>query len=409
MTDTITTIFEFEAQITQVKPIKKNEYLLEINPNYLHPSGGGQPGDRGKISSASFKGEILNCIKEDKTKLLHIKTKQQPKPKDSAYVIIDKSFRHKISKMHTGEHILSRILENMLEGFYVYKVNIDPNETTIYAEYKGNLNWQIIAEAEKQANQIIDQALPVNIYYLTKNEAQKIKNLKANWGRIKQEKLRIVEIPNFDIIACSGTHLKNTKDVNGIFITSFKKGLGKDQWEIKFKTDVKKHYLDYSLTARILSREIGCEHKKLLDVFRNLQQENKDLKKLLNRVKEFISIPWQKEALNPYILHTPPDILHLDKSLLTPIAKKLIDQQKNAIALILIEQDNTNFLEFILCAGEETDINLKDFIKNSKDVLKIKGGGSPKWINGITYDRSKDKWLKQLKEFIISSQNTTKR
>src|SRR3989338_8416752 len=71
-----------------------------------------------------------------------------------------------------------------------------------------------IGEYTKEANEIINRNLEVKSYFISKEEAAEIEGLtKLAMKLPEREKIRIVEIGDFDKQADGGTHVRNTKEI----------------------------------------------------------------------------------------------------------------------------------------------------------------------------------------------------
>ncbi len=123
----------------------------------------------------------------------------------------------------------------------------------------------MLFEAEKEGNRIVAGDLPVETVLLSKEEAEKLPGIKGNWGRIADETIRVVRIPGFDTIACSGSHVSSTGEVGDLFVTGYR-GTAPD-WEIKFTVNGAEMRREYSETARRLVRRIGCRLNQVENVF----------------------------------------------------------------------------------------------------------------------------------------------
>ena len=115
----------YETTILHVFPGKGKEVRLELEENRFHVSGGGQPGDTGLLSAQSFMAEVTDCYREGEKEVLSARI-QKGEPVEGLRVRVELNLGRQalLSRMHSGEHILSRVLENRHEGLEVYKVAV---------------------------------------------------------------------------------------------------------------------------------------------------------------------------------------------------------------------------------------------------------------------------------------------
>ena len=304
--------------------------------------------------------------------------------------------RHSLfSRMHTGEHILSRILERSHRGLSVYKVAIGTEESTVYLSWDGELDWSMLFAAEEEANGIIAQDLLVETLLLSKDEAKNLAGIKANWQRIEDETIRVVRIPEFDLIACSGSHAASTKEVEEVFISGFKGS--SPSWEIKFTlgSALRKEYCS---VARRLVRRIGCPVSKLEDVFSALSEENTALRKLTERAAPFLALPWKEFSVKdvPVFFALLPAF---PKEMVTPAARAWSDGHPDALCLILLPEAEKERGAFLFYRGRDIPVDFSPFLRESPSI-EARGGGRADWLNGMTGEMEPEIWLEALSTFI---------
>ncbi|MGD9822255.1 MAG: alanine--tRNA ligase-related protein, partial [Aminobacteriaceae bacterium] len=146
---------------------KKKKFTLLLSGGELHPSGGGQPGDSGILWTENFRFRIDDTEKRDGGVAVTGKAeKGSPAAGMEVEGEADLERHHLLSRMHTGEHILSRALEKAHSGLRVFKVAVGCAETSVYLTWGGDLGWDMLFEAEKEGNRIVAENLPVETLLL---------------------------------------------------------------------------------------------------------------------------------------------------------------------------------------------------------------------------------------------------
>ncbi len=205
-TDSYTT--QFSATVTDTHHDEQG-CVVTLDRTYFYPTSGGQPFDTGVIDGIPVLDVMVR--KEDGA-ILHV-LDSAPKAKEvTAVVNWQRRFDH--MQQHTGQHILSqafiRTANAQTIGFHLSDetVTIDLDCETV--------DEATIDAAEKLANQIVWQNHPVVVRWATLQEAQSLplRKIPANGG----EKLRLVDILDFDLTACGGTHVARTGEVGLIKI-----------------------------------------------------------------------------------------------------------------------------------------------------------------------------------------------
>ena len=271
-----------------------------LDKTLFYPLGGGQDCDKGrlekeelifKIDTVSKKGEdIIHHISSDLINKLHVG--------DLVSGEIDWNFRYGVMRAHSAQHILSALIKN--------KYNIDTAHATISFE---DVSLQIAQSISgDQFKEILDDF--INMCTIESHEFQtKVVHRdeididkKQIRGKIpEQGKVRLVELKNYDLICCGGTHVKNTAEIGPIFIYEFNKGTN-----FKFIVGSKAlnqfttnnyRILDYSRSLNLPALDMVANFQKQLDKKLVIQQNYEILastllklvsqnpKKLLNEVK----------------------------------------------------------------------------------------------------------------------------
>jgi misacylated tRNA(Ala) deacylase len=201
-------IKDFSATVVK----NKDDYII-LDKTAFYPEGGGQPSDTGFIHWDDKKSQVTQVIKKGDA-VKHIIKGEKPSVGTQVYAIIDWDTRYKHMKMHTAQHILSGII------FDEYNARTVGNQ--IHADYS-RVDFHPVKFSDKDLenitlkfNEIVSQNLPVNIYEEERTSLEKrVDTQRSNLDLLPKfiSKLRIVEIKDFDICPCAGTHVKNTSEI----------------------------------------------------------------------------------------------------------------------------------------------------------------------------------------------------
>jgi alanyl-tRNA synthetase len=181
----------------------------------FYPTSGGQPYDTGRLGDATVLDVIDDA--EDGT-VVHVV--DRPLPAGPIHGTIDWTRRFEHMQQHTGQHVLSaafaRLFDARTESFHLGSVSstIDLARPMAPAE---------IARAEDEANRVVWEDRPVHIRFMDADEAAKLPLRKepARGGR-----LRLIDIEDFDLSACGGTHVSRTGGIGIIAVASWEKFRG---------------------------------------------------------------------------------------------------------------------------------------------------------------------------------------
>lgn len=388
------------GQTKIMKIIDSTEKVIKIivDPNPFHPAGGGQPGDTGCLRAENFLAHVIDCQKEGEEIVLYIKVKSgtiHENMQVESFVDLERQWL--LSRMHSGEHVISKVLENTYPELHIYKVDVGTESTAVYLRYPHELNWEILFKAEEDANEVIKKDLPVTVDVLSPEDAKKMIDLKANWERIGENDLvRVVTIPDFDMIACSGTHVCRTSDIGGVFIEGFNGRA--PEWEFRFTVHREEAMRKESYVMRKLLRTIGCPLEKLEEVFKRLQMENKALIKGLDHLKEYVSFPWVEQSMGGHPLYSF-ELPNIPIEVVSSCVSRKLKEIPEAICLCIVPAEEG--CHFLLGGGEKTSLDLQGFVKNNR-TLGIRGGGRKDWVSGKAQCTYLARWVEELQVYFVN-------
>ncbi|MGI6784893.1 MAG: hypothetical protein ACOX5A_11905 [Aminivibrio sp.] len=381
----------FKATILEVisSDEKKKKYSLLLDGGNFRPSGGGQPGDSGVLRAGGFHFLVEDAEKHPRGTVVKGRAEMgAPIPGMEAEGEVDMERHALLSRMHTGEHILTRALEDANPGLRIQKVNVDPAETTVYLSWEGELDWEMLFYAEREAERIVDEDLPVETTYLPKEEAMKLPGVKGLWDRIPEGKVRVVQIPDYDVIACSGSHVSSTGEVGSLFVTGYNGSA--PNWEFRFSVEGAPLRQEYSESARRLHRLIGCRLNQMEQVVAGYQDENGRLKKMLERASQYINLPVKDyDGGAPVSSAVLPG---MSRDLAAPAAKRWSEALPDRVLILLLPDREEGDGSFLLYAGKDVGVDFSKFLKETPS-LSARGGGRKDWLNGLSPVMTESAWV----------------
>ena len=134
--------------------------------------------------------------------------------------IIDWTRRYRMMRLHTASHIIAALLYEKYNA-RVTGGNISADSARDDFDLSGLSNWKDILEwSINETNRIAKKCIEVKVYWLDREEAFKIPGIVKLADRFPPviKKIRVVEIPNVDIQADGGPHVKNTCEIGEIIL-----------------------------------------------------------------------------------------------------------------------------------------------------------------------------------------------
>ncbi len=208
---------QFTAQV--VERVQANgRCALVLDQTYFYPTSGGQPHDTGTLVNTAAAGEtavVDVTVRESDGAILHWLASAIDPETRNVNGRIDWPRRFDHMQQHSGQHILSQALLRTAQVATI-SFHLSADSVTIDLDTP-QLSPEQLAAAETLANEIIWENRPITARQVTLAEAARL-NLRKIPEAAQGEGLRLVEIADFDLTACGGTHVAQTGAVGLIKI-----------------------------------------------------------------------------------------------------------------------------------------------------------------------------------------------
>jgi misacylated tRNA(Ala) deacylase len=204
-------VLEFEAVVTHIN----DDGSIELDKTYFYPTSGGQPNDTGIIRRNDEQFLVKDVRKRD-NQVIHIVDKPGLVEGDAVQCSIDKERRMRHMRMHTAAHVLCVILEKA-EGAKVTGNQIGADRTRIDFDIE-EFDPAKMQRYIEEANRVTAAGHVVRKYFTTRDELIKNPQLvKLAMGFPESvTDVHMVEIAEFDLQPCGGTHVDNTSEIGAI-------------------------------------------------------------------------------------------------------------------------------------------------------------------------------------------------
>ncbi len=121
--------------------------------------------------------------------------------------------------MHSAEHILNQTMVRMFDCGRCVNAHIEKKKSRIDYKFNRDLTSEEKVEIENRVNEIIEKNLPVREEYISREEAERMYNLKK-LPEDAGDRIRIIHIGDYDSCPCSGVHVKSTAEIGKFKILS---------------------------------------------------------------------------------------------------------------------------------------------------------------------------------------------
>lgn len=200
-------VFRFEAGAKRVSE-NGHAYDVELDTSFFYPESGGQLSDSGTVDGIP----LLGLTTAPDGTVIH--TLGERPPARRLLCVIDEQTRLSHMRSHTGQHILSAVIDRLFNAKTV-SFHMSDCFSTIDAEgcpFDGDALKKIQAEV----NEVIMKDIPVESFWISQDEAYAYKFRKM--GKHDGD-IRVVRIEETDVSMCAGTHVARTGET-GPFVIS---------------------------------------------------------------------------------------------------------------------------------------------------------------------------------------------
>ncbi|MBW2997037.1 alanine--tRNA ligase, partial [Candidatus Woesearchaeota archaeon] len=179
----------------------------------FYPTSGGQLHDIGTLGDR----EVVDVFKQG-PHVVHVVKGNNIKEGDKVKGRVDEVRRLQLAIHHTATHIVNGAAKKLL-GRHVWQAGAAKtmDKSRLDITHYDSLSQKEMDAIEKEANEIVKQDIKVNKSIMQRKKAEeKYGFVLYQGGAVPGRTVRVVEIPDFDVEACGGTHLDSTGEVGEI-------------------------------------------------------------------------------------------------------------------------------------------------------------------------------------------------
>ena len=258
------------------------ELIFAETPFYAEM--GGQIADRGYVKNTAGEvvANVVDVKKAPNGQFLHKVEVLAPLAEGQIYQLqVDERMRTRILKNHTATHLLHRALKDVL-GEHANQAGslVAPGHLRFDFTHFGQVTSEELARMEAIVNEKIWEAIPV-VTIETDIDTAKNMGAMALFGEKYGKEVRVVNIGDYSIELCGGTHVANTEDI-GIFKIVSESGIGAGVRRIEAVTSKEAYQLlqeEERQLKEIATLVKSPQLKEVVTKTEQLQQQLRDLQK----------------------------------------------------------------------------------------------------------------------------------
>ena len=257
---------------------EKGTIFVQETPFYA--TSGGQEADTGYIRTAEGEFRVEDTVKLLGGKIGHVgvMTKGMIKTGDKVTLEVDAKKRALSARNHSATHLLQKALRTVL-GTHVEQAGSSVNEDRLRFDFThfSAMTPEELKKVEEIVNEKIAAALPVVVKNMPIEEAKKT-GAQALFGEKYGDIVRVVNMGDFSIEFCGGTHVQNTSEIAAFKIIS-ETGVAAGVRRIEALTSegLMKYYDELEEKLKNAAHLLKATPDNLADKITHLMSENKAL------------------------------------------------------------------------------------------------------------------------------------
>ena len=362
------------------------EAVVVLDQSPFYAEMGGQVADHGTITADGVVFTVTDVQKNKGGKFMHYGRLAQGvlHVGDTVHAAIDMERRKAIQRAHSTTHLLDAALKKVL-GDHVHQAGslVEPDRLRFDFTHFEAISPEELRQVEELVNDAILEGYPVVTEILPIEEAKK-KGAVAMFGEKYGETVRVVEMSDFSVEFCGGTHVDNTAKA-GPFRIKSESSVASGVRRIE-ATCGKLSLKAMESSQGVLSRAaqfLKTAPSGLLERMEQQANEMKQLRQALEKFKAEASLGEARQFLasaktvkDLHVLATTRN--GVDTAELRTMGDFLRDKDPKAVAVIA--SINGEKITFLAVCGKEAvarGIKAGDLVRHVSAICGGKGGGKP--------------------------------
>ena len=266
----------FDAIVTR-SVLHEGRPAVVLDRTAFYPTSGGQPYDTGALGDTrvidvvDVGGEVIHVVSVPLAEGTRV------------HGDIDWTRRFDHMQQHTGQHVLSAAFER-LTGNPTLSFHMGADVSTI--DVGREVSPEAAARAEDEANRVVWEDRPVSIRFVSSDEAARLPLRKEP---SREGPLRLIDVSEFDLSACGGTHVARTGAIGLIALLGWERFKGGSR--VSFVCGGRALRSHRSLRDAVAGsvRALSVLPAELPDAIERLQAEAQDQRKAIKGFQDLLS------------------------------------------------------------------------------------------------------------------------
>ncbi|HER0872881.1 TPA: alanine--tRNA ligase [Streptococcus pyogenes] len=384
------------ADNERTEAVSEGQALLVFAQTPFYAEMGGQVADTGRIKNdkGDTVAEVVDVQKAPNGQPLHTVNVLASLSVGTNYTLeINKERRLAVEKNHTATHLLHAALHNVIGEHATQAGSLNEEEFLRFdfTHFEAVSNEEL-RHIEQEVNEQIWNALTITTTE-TDVETAKEMGAMALFGEKYGKVVRVVQIGNYSVELCGGTHLNNSSEI-GLFKIVKEEGIGSGTRRIiavtgrqAFEAYRNQEDALKEIAATVKApqlKDAAAKVQALSDSLRDLQKENAELKEKAAAAAAGDVFKDVQEAKGVRFIASQVDVA--DAGALRTFADNWKQKDySDVLVLVAAIGEKVN----VLVASKTKDVHAGNMIKELAPIVAGRGGGKPDMAMAGGSDASK--------------------
>lgn len=262
---------------------------LVVDQTPFYAESGGQVADTGWMTSGNCRIRIYDVQKSPEDVYVHFGTVENGTlTKDSILDAgIDVERRMDIMRNHTATHLLQGALKRVLGSHVAQQGSlVGPEHLRFDFTNSEAVSAEKLQEIERLVNEQIMADHVLQVSWMSREEARQLPGIIAPFGEKYGQRVRVVDVPQWDTEFCGGTHLLATGEA-GLFLITSESAVSSGVRRIEAVTGrVALELVQNERAAlKVLAEDLRVPRAKVHERIEALQQELKQARRELSAMQ----------------------------------------------------------------------------------------------------------------------------
>jgi alanyl-tRNA synthetase len=357
----------FDGTVLSVDTVAGHTHVI-LDQTAFYPTSGGQPFDTGTLGGAA----VTDVIDREDGSVVHV-VSGALKPGEVVTGDIDWARRFDHMQQHTGQHVLSAAFDRLF-GVRTESFHMGQLSSTI--DLAREVSESEIAKAEDDANRIVWEDRPVAIRFATAEEA-------AAMGMRKESPrtgtLRLIDVQEYDLSACGGTHVERTGAIGIVAIGGWEKFKGGSRVEFLCGGRGLQRFRVWRGALAAVQKHLSVPPIEMAASIERLQDEGKGLQRTIRAFQEKLAVHEATALLARGSSVIVEAVDGWDAQGLKQIAVAATAAQPDAIVVLFTA---TTPAQVVIARGSNAKVDASALLKQLAARFGGKGGGKPDLAQG---------------------------